>query len=114
MKQLKEGIFTWKKTIATITAVNLTTMVFTYLELHRIPSIVPLYYGNPTGAEQLGPVSGLFIPPSFVLVSLVTAILINKAYKNDFLESLLILSLSVLTVFSTVTIFKILFLVGNL
>jgi hypothetical protein len=113
MKQLSGGILEWKKTLSAVFLINTATLLFIYINWSKIPPLIPLYYGNPTGVEQLGPSKGLFIPPSFVLVALITTILINKAYKDSFLETLLTLSLCVLTVLSTVTVFKILFLVGN-
>ncbi len=113
MKIFLDGVLQWKKTLGIVFFINVATLLFIYLNWSKIPPLVPLYYGNPTGVEQLGPAKGVFIPPSFVLVALITTILINKAYKDNFLETLLVLSLCVLTVLSTVTVFKILFLVGN-
>lgn len=113
MKLFKDGIFEWKKTILLIFIVNIITIIVVCLQLPKLPPVVPLYYGNPAGEEQLGPVRGLFIPPGFTLVVWVTAVLITKAYKNSFIETLLVLSLCVLTVLSTVTVFKIMFLVGS-
>jgi hypothetical protein len=113
MKLFTGGIFEWKKTLILIAGLNIVTLIVIYVSWSKIPPLIPLYYGNPTGGEQLGPSRGLFIPPSFVLVSLLTAILITKAYKDDFLEKLLVMSLCVLTTLSTVTVLKILFLVGN-
>lgn len=113
MKIFTGGIFEWKKTLMVVTLVNILTIVSLYINRMKIPPIIPLYYGNPAGAEQLAPYQGLFIPPSFVLVVLLTSILINKAYKDSFLETLLVLNLGVLTTLSTVTVFRILLLVGN-
>ncbi len=114
MKLFEEGIFSWKKTVFLTFAVNVLLMVFVWINLAKLPPQVPLYYGNVEGAEQLGPVSGLFIPPGFCLVFLLMNSIITKSYKDDFLSSLLVWSSVILTILSTITVLKIMMLVGNL
>lgn len=79
---------------------------------HRLPPQIPLFYGNPAGEEQLVGRIWLILPP--IVSVLITAI--NSAgcilIKDSYLQKVLIGTTIAVTTLSTITIAKILFLVG--
>jgi magnesium-transporting ATPase (P-type) len=79
-----------------------------------LPPEVPLMYGLPEGEEQLTTTNGLIVPAIASIVIIVANSSVSLILKNSFLKKTLILTTFVVTFFSTITIIKIFFLVGNL
>lgn len=77
-----------------------------------LPPIVPLLYGNPTGSGQLVPTLGLIIAPGISLIIIVINIILSLTVKNDFLRKTLAISTLLISVLTTITIIKIILLVG--
>jgi hypothetical protein len=104
---------TWSKTtIGTIT-VNVVMMLILFLNLNRIPPIVPLFFGNPTGGTQLAPSKALFLPSIAVIVITLLNRVMSYFIKDRFVDSVFVWVSIVLTLLSVVTTLKVMSLVGN-
>ena len=97
-----------------IASVNVVAMVLVVLVRSLLPPVVPLFYGNPYGAEQLAPQGLLILPPLVALGVCGVNIAINLTLNDKFLEKVLFGSMCAATLLSTVTLLKIIFLVGNI
>jgi len=77
-----------------------------------LPPIIPLYYGKPTGADQLAPtLYFLIIPGVSILISGINLI-INLYIKDEFVKKVLAVSSLLASIMATITIVKIVFLIG--
>lgn len=94
--------------------VNLLTLLAVFLLRGRIPPVVPLFYGRAYGVEQLAPMSSLAFPPIAALLISALNIFLSIPLKDDFLRKVLLAGAIVITTLSTITIVKIILLVGNL
>ena len=77
-----------------------------------LPPVVPLYYGQPIGSEQLAPNIFLFIIPATSLLITVINIIISKSVNDEFMKKLLAIASLVISLMSIVTLVKIIMLVG--
>lgn len=95
---------------------SLALILFTSLSVvvlkSLLPPVVPLFYGRATGETQLVPAFALLIAPGFSL--LFTLINLGLVFlSNDlFLKKILILGAFAVSLLSSITVFKIIFLVG--
>lgn len=94
--------------------VNTITVVVVFLLSHQLPPVVPLMYGNPYGAEQLASRTLLVLPPIIAIAITVANSVISYFIKDDFLKRVLVGGATICTLFSAITVIKIIFLVGNL
>ena len=93
--------------------INLLLIATIFLLRKNLPPLIPLFYGLPVSQSQLSPLWGLAIPESVAIGLIVINEIISKLTKDTFLEKIL-LSLSVaVTVLSTITVLKIIFLIGS-
>lgn len=91
----------------------LGTLLAVVLLQKSLPPEVPLFYGAAEGEAQLISSWGLTIPSIVsILVVFVNATLASLL-KDDFTKKILVLMATVVTFFSVVTTFKIIFLVGG-
>lgn len=92
---------------------NLAIVGLIFLIKDHIPPQIPLYYGKPQGEEQLADQMSIIVPPAIVvLLSALNTVLINLI-KYEFLKKVLIGIIIVTTLLSSVTVFKIISLVGS-
>lgn len=77
-----------------------------------LPPVVPLFYGLPTGAEQLTPKLELFLVPTVGLIITAINVLVSIFSKDDFLKKSLIISTTFISLLLTVTVIKIVLLIG--
>jgi hypothetical protein len=77
-----------------------------------LPPEVPLFYGKPTGEEQLVPTLGLLIAPGVSLLIVIINTIFVGLIKDLFLKKTLIVSSLFVSLLTTITVFKIVFLVG--
>lgn len=79
-----------------------------------IPSQIPLYYGQPFGQEQLAGKYSLILPPLFsiAVISLNTSII--QFQKDKYLNNILVAMNYVLTILSTIAVFKIIYITSSL
>lgn len=107
----------WKRTpflgflIAAI-SLNLLTILVFLLVKNFLPPVVPLFYGRPGGEGQLVPAFGLLIAPILSIVFILINSLISNITQDLFTRKLLIVSAFLVSLLTTITFFKIIFLVG--
>lgn len=88
--------------------------LFLVLTLQKsLPPQVPLFYGLPKTEEQLATSTELVIPSIISIAIIIINILLTQVLDDGFLRRVLILSGVVSIFFSTITTFKIVFLVGS-
>lgn len=103
----------FKKLIYTSLVLNIVTIALVLLVKNRLPPEVPLFYGRPIGGEQLGTSISLTIPGLVSLFIVLMNLGIATFLEDDFLRKTLILAGVASVFFSTITTFKIVFLVGS-
>ena len=94
--------------------VNLVVLLLLILKRDIIPPFVPLFYGKPTGEEQLAPNIFLIIPTVSALVILVINTILSKSQSDPFLSQIFIGLSITMTVLSVITTMRILFLITSL
>lgn len=94
--------------------VNLTIILAVVLAKNLLPPVIPLFYGNPYGAQQLAPRESLILPAVAALLICLASIIIGGILKEDFIKKVLFGGMFLITILSLVTIIKIIFLIGNL
>jgi hypothetical protein len=104
----------FKKTVFFLIFFNLLMVALVALAQQILPPVVPLFYGRAQGEEQLA--KSLFLSlPAFISL-LIT--LVNLAFiyllDNRFLQKVLLGLAIGVTILSTITILKIILLVGAL
>lgn len=77
-----------------------------------LPPVVPLFYGLPSGVNQLVPTLGLLIVPITSLAITTLNIFLTKFTKDLFFKMTLIVASTFISVLTAITIFKIILLVG--
>lgn len=93
--------------------VNIVVITFILLSQNLLPPVVPLFYGLPIGEEILTDRTSLIIPAIISIIVIAINVLISKSLKDSFLKKVLISIIVLTTLLSTITIFKIAFLVGS-
>lgn len=99
--------------VLTFSVLNLLLIILVFIIKNNLPPVLPIYFGLPSGNEQLGPSEALaFLPLAGLIVTFInTAIL---AFTQDkFLQQVLIGIIAITTTLSTFAYFRIIFLVGN-
>lgn len=91
---------------------DVATIVIVILTKGFLPPVAPLLYGRPEGASQLIPSIGLIIAPSTALVITLINIFLTKPVKDKFLQQILIVSTFLISLLTTITVLKVIFLVG--
>lgn len=92
--------------------VTLLTSVAALILRNLLPPEVPLFYGKPTGEEQLTSSLGLLIAPAVSLLVTILNTALSTLVENPFLKNVLIISALFVSLLTGITIFKIIFLVG--
>ena len=112
LKNLKKIPF--KNTIFVLLFVNLLLIIFIVFAQRFLPPVVPLFYGQPQGREQLAKSIFLVIPPliAIIIVAINTSIIFFT--QNKFLQKVLLCLAIMTTILSTIADIKIIFLVGSL
>lgn len=101
------------KYIGGIIVANLVFAGLILLFRNNIPPTVPLFYGRPRGDEQLAPQIFLLIPPlACVIVAIINGI-ITYLVEDKFIQKVMLGISFAATLLSTITIIKIILLVGN-
>lgn len=97
-----------------LVVVNLLTIAAVFLLKNSMPPVVPLFYGKPYGTEQLAQQHFLALPPILAIVVCAINASISKILKDEFLRKVLLGGMVAATLFSLITVLKIIFLVGNI
>ena len=77
-----------------------------------LPPLAPLFYGKPIGEAQLTTTFGLMIAPLVSILITVINLVLSLWLSDDFFRKLLAISAVVVSVLLTITILKIVLLVG--
>jgi len=99
--------------LASCLCLNSFIILLIILLLNHLPPVVPLYYGKPQGEEVLAQKLYLLLPPSFSIIFIILNTLIIQFFHDKFLKNVLIGICIVTSLFSTITIVKIILLVGS-
>lgn len=99
----------WYTTIA-----NLIIIAAILVLLKRLPPEIPLFYGRPESERELAKSIFLLIPPTLSIIITIINTSLVKIVKDDFIANVLLGLIVASLLFSTITVGKIIFLVGNL
>ncbi len=106
--------FPLKDLVVASVLVNILIILIVLLSQRWLPPQVPLFYGKPSGEEQLASSLTLTLPSIVSLLILLINVSLATFLKDEFLRKTLVLSAAVATFFAAITTVKIIFLVGNL
>lgn len=107
----------WKKMpfktlIVSALGLNIVAILIFVLLKGFLPPIVPLLYGRPSGEGQLLPVLELLIAPSLSICLIVINGIIANITADSFSKKLLASSAFMVSLLTTITLIKVIFLVG--
>jgi|SRR5688572_32523789 len=91
---------------------NVLTIVIILLFKGLIPPVVPFFYGKPVGDGQLIPALGLLIAPLASLFITTLNLGLSSMTSDNFLKKVYAASTLLFTLLTTITVIKIIFLVG--
>lgn len=91
---------------------SIVTIFVTLLLRSKLPPIVPLFYGRPVGEGQLVPTLGLIIAPGGALIFTLINTFLAILSKDEFLKKTLVLTSFLVSLLLSITVIKIIFLVG--
>lgn len=77
-----------------------------------LPPIVPLFYGRPAGEAQLGSSLELLIIPGISILITFINFFISLKVRDNFLKKVLVTGTLAVSILTTLTLAKIVFLVG--
>ncbi len=92
---------------------NLATMIGVVLLQSKLPPEIPLFYGLPSGTQQIANKQMLVIPSLVSISSLFINVFIIFITNNQFLKKVLVFTCLLITILSITTSVKIFLLVGN-
>jgi hypothetical protein len=107
----------WKKVIyrnyfLAAIIINVAVILALFIFKSALPPLAPLFYGRPIGEAQLTKTFGLLIAPGGAILITILNLFLSLGVKDDFLKRLLAISAIVISVLTTITIIKIVLLVG--
>lgn len=77
-----------------------------------LPPVIPLYYGKPAGTEQLAITNFIFIIPAIAVFVAAFNLFISSSTKDDFIKKTLAVTALIVSLMATITVAKIILLVG--
>ena len=92
--------------------ITLLTALFIVFFRGLLPPEVPLFYGNTAGEGQLVKTEYMLLAPLVSLLVLGLNIFLSTLVKDTFLKKVLIISAFLVSILISITVFKIIFLVG--
>lgn len=102
----------FKGYVYTSLAFNIVLGVAIFIIKGFLPPVIPLFYGLPTGVNQLVPTLGLIIAPVASLIVTLINIGVASFINDQFFKRTLIVSAIFVSVLVTITTLKIILLVG--
>ena len=93
--------------------INLATIAIALISQVILPPQIPLYYGMPQAENVIAPSINIVLPPILSFVFLGMNLLVSLITSDDFLKKTLIMSGFVASLFASITVIKIIFLVGS-
>jgi len=97
-----------------VLAVNIAVAIIVLILRNNVPPTVPLFYGRAHGEDQLAPQMFLLLPPSISALVAIANTAILLLIEDKFLQKILIGISFAATLLSSITVFKIIFLVGSI
>lgn len=104
----------YKNWSITLLIINIVATIVVFALRSILPPELPLFYGKPYGAEQLAPQNMLALPTIAALIICLVNTTINYFLKDEFLKKVLVGGMVAVTLLGLITVFKIIFLVGNI
>lgn len=77
-----------------------------------LPSVVPLFYGKPIGAEQLTGYWFFFTIPGMSFLITIINLLISSHVEDEFVKRILAVSSLIISLMAIISVIKIILLVG--
>ncbi len=102
----------FKSSIYFSVSLNLLTALLILIFKSVLPPVVPLFYGKAIGEGQLVPVLGLLIAPSTSLVITILNLTISSLTHDVFLKKVYAAAALLISLLTTISVIKIVFLVG--
>lgn len=107
----------WKKTplrglFVTSLVLNILTVGIFLILLKFLPPVTPFLYGRPSGEGQLVPTLFLLSAPAISIIFTIINGVISSFTSDLFTKKLLIVTTFLLSLLTTITVLKIIFLVG--
>jgi hypothetical protein len=93
--------------------VNIIVLFGVVVFRSHIPPQIPLFYGLPQGEEQLAQQIFLIMPPVTALLFTLLNLILITTTKDDFLKKVLWGTTIGVTLLATITVYKIVALVGS-
>lgn len=79
---------------------------------NSLPPVVPFFYGKAVGEGQLVKNLGLLIAPGISLLIIALNTVLATTIENSFFKKILVMCAFLFSLLMTITVFKIVFLVG--
>lgn len=77
-----------------------------------LPPVIPLYYGKPSGTGQLAATNFIFIIPAIAIFISLLNLFISSSTKDEFIKKILAVTSLIVSLMATITVTKIVLLVG--
>lgn len=91
---------------------NALSLIFILISRGFLPPVVPLFYGLPSGADQLTPGLGLVVAPVTGIAMTFINIFVGDLTRDIFLKKTLIISSAFVALLLSIAVIKIVLLVG--
>jgi hypothetical protein len=102
------------KQIIMFLLINLAMILLLVFSILILPPQIPLFYGLPDGEEQLAANWLITLPNFIALFTVFINSLLATKIKDEYIKKVIVIAGFVVTIFAIITVFKILFLVGNI
>ncbi|MEK7498033.1 MAG: hypothetical protein AAB656_03890 [Patescibacteria group bacterium] len=93
--------------------VNFVVLLLVIVLQNNLPPVVPLYYGLPTGEEELAKKIFLTVPSLVSILIILVNVVFMKRAKDSFLPKVLLGLIIGSTILGAITTIKIILLVGS-
>ena len=94
--------------------INFIIIIFSLLVQKRLPPQIPIFYGLPQGEAQLSSPIGILIPSVSSLIFVLLNLFLINIIKDEFIKKVLVVAGLTTAVFASITVVKIIFLVGQI
>lgn len=116
MKRISLGkaiSFPFRSYFVVFLGLNLAVIILVLSLQSKLPPVVPLFYGLPTGEEQLVPKMFLITPLLIAIAITIANIFILKITKEAFIQKVFVGLTLAVTLLAIITTVKIFFLVAS-
>lgn len=91
---------------------SLVTVAGVFAIKSFLPPLIPLFYGKPAGTEQLATTWLIIVVPGISILLTIINLLINISVKDEFIQKIVAVSAFIISLMSSITVAKIIALVG--